>query len=160
MPHTPTPRIAQPALAAIAHAEAERALELQQRQVAELRQRTGPLVAAAALSGTFSLGALGTSARGPLVVLATAAMCVTLLCGVYVLYPHRLVFVLDHERAIAAANTTEPRIAAVHLLLTRSIWDLFVRNAYVIARMERCFAVATVVLAIQIGLWFIAIAVR
>ncbi len=74
-------------LAELTYEQAQKALEQQERQVTELRQRTGTLLAAAALTASFfGAAALGRDGVALPVVLAGMALAVTVLNGLYVLY--------------------------------------------------------------------------
>ena len=88
-----------PTLALIMYEQAQKALEYQERQVNELRQRTGTLLGAAALTASF-LGAttLKHGGAGLPVALAGLALAVIVLSGLYVLYPHELDFTPDVRR--------------------------------------------------------------
>jgi hypothetical protein len=106
-----------------------RALDQQERQVAELRARTGTLLAAAALSATFLGGtAVDRAGISALSVPAIAALGTTVLLCLRVLAPHRMGFALKvrdlYEVLIADAD--DQRL--VHLRLARRLDRLTAAN--------------------------------
>ena len=104
--------------------QAQKALEQQERQVNELRQRTGTLLGAAALTASFFGAAeLGRDGVGIPVVLAGIALAVTMLSGLYVLYPHELKFASDARRLYDRLAPDRDDPERLHLRLAFGLRD-------------------------------------
>lgn len=146
-------------LAQLTYEQAQKALEQQERQVNELRQRTGTILAAAALTASF-FGAAALHRDGLVapVVLAAIALAVTVLSGLYVLYPHELNFSIDARWLYddLAVDEGDPERMLVRLAF--GLRDTRARNGGMVDRLARCLAVAAVALVAQIACWTWALA--
>jgi hypothetical protein len=142
------------ALATLTYDQAQKALDQQERQVVELRQRAGTLLGVAALTASL-LGAtaLGRDGLGIPVVLAGIALAVTVLSGLYVLYPHKLEFASDARRLYDDLAPDRDDPDRLHLQLAFGARDTRVRNGRRVDRLTRFLAVATGALVIQIACW-------
>lgn len=148
-----------PLLAELTYEQAQKALEPQERQVTELRQRTGTLLAAAALTASFfGAAALGRDGVGIPVVLAGIALAVTVLSGLYVLYPHELKFASDARRLYDDLASDKDDPERLHLRLAFGLRDARERNGQRVDQLVRCLAVSAVALVIQIACWTWALA--
>jgi hypothetical protein len=139
-----------PSLDEIIYEQAQKALEQQERQVNELRQRTGTLLAAAALTASFfGAAAVGHDGIVAPVVLAAVALVVTVLSGLYVLYPHRLEFSADARRLYddLARDREHPESLLVRVAF--GFRDTRERNGRVVDR---------IALVVQIAFWTWALA--
>jgi hypothetical protein len=148
-----------PTLAQIVCDQAQKALEQQERQVNELRQRTGTLLAAAALTASFfGAAALGRDGVAAPVVLAAIALAVAVLSGLYVLYPHELEFSVDARGLYddLVGDQDEPERLLVRLAF--GLRDTRERNGRVVDRLARCLAIAAIALVMQIVFWTWALA--
>lgn len=143
-----------PSLAQIVYEQAQKALEQQERQVNELRQRTGTLLAAAALSASFfGAAAVGRDGVAVPVVLAGTALAITVLSGLYVLYPHELEFSIDARRLYDDLALDERDPERFLLRLAFGLRDTRERNSPSVDRLARCLAIAAVALVGQIAFW-------
>jgi hypothetical protein len=148
-----------PSLAEIVYEQAQKALEQQERQVDELRQRTGTLLAAAALTASFfGAAALGGDGIVAPVILAAVALAVTVLSGLYVLYPHELEFSADARRLYDDLVVDQDKPDRVLLRLAFGIRDTRERNGRVVDRLALCLAIAAIALVVQIVFWTWALA--
>jgi cytochrome c-type biogenesis protein CcmH/NrfG len=146
-------------LAELTYEQAHKALEQQERQVNELRQRTGTLLAAAALTASFfGAAALGRDGVGIPVVLAGVALAVTVLSGLYVLYPHELKFASDARRLYDDLASDKDDSERLHLRLAFGLRDTRERNGLRVDQLVRCLAVSAVALVIQVACWTWALA--
>jgi cytochrome c-type biogenesis protein CcmH/NrfG len=143
-----------PSLAQLTYEQAQKALEQQERQVNELRQRTGTLLAAAALTASF-FGAAAPGHDGLVapVVLAGIALAVTVLSGLYVLYPHELEFSVDARRLYDHLSPDQNDPERILLRLAFGLRDTRERNGQAADRLARCLAIAAVALVAQIACW-------
>ena len=149
-----------PTLALIMYEQAQKALEYQERQVNELRQRTGTLLGAAALTASF-LGAttLKHGGAGLPVALAGLALAVIVLSGLYVLYPHELDFTPDVRRVydrLAPARHDPDRML---ISLAFGLRAIRARNGEVVDRLTRALTAAVSALVVYIVCWTWALAV-
>jgi len=148
-----------PSLAQIIYEQAQKALEQQERQVNELRQRTGTLLAAAALTASFfGAAALGRDGVVAPVVLAGVALAVTVLSGLYVLYPHELEFSVDARRLYDDLEGDQDDPDRLLIRLGFGLRDSRERNGMVVDRLARCLAIAAIALVVQIAFWTWALA--
>jgi cytochrome c-type biogenesis protein CcmH/NrfG len=148
-----------PRLAQLVYDQAQKALEQQERQVYELRQRTGTLLAAAALIASFfGTAAVGRDGGTVPVVLAGVALVITVLSGLYVLYPHQLDFALDARRLYDHLVADEHNSDEVFLSLAFGLRDQRAFNGRTVDRIGRCVAIAAVALGLQIACWTSALA--
>ena len=146
-------------LAELTYDQAQKALDQQERQVNELRQRTGTLLGAAALTASFfGAAALGRDGVALPVVLAGIALAVTVLSGLYVLYPHKLQFSSDARRLYdhLAPDRGDPE--RLHLRLAFGLRDAREQNGQRVDQLLRCVAIAAGALVIQIACWTWALA--
>ncbi len=148
-----------PSLAEIIYEQAQKALEQQERQVNELRQRTGTLLAAAALTASFfGAATLGRDGVAAPVVLAGVALVVTVLSGLYVLYPHELEFSVDARRLYDYLLPDQGDPEGLLLSLAFGLRDTRERNGHAVDLLARCLAVAALALVVQIACWTWALA--
>jgi hypothetical protein len=140
-------------LAELTYEQAQKALEQQERQVNELRQRMGTLLGAAALIASFfGAAALGRDGTSLHVVLAGIALAVTVLSGLFVLYPHRMQFAADARRLYdALQDETDPERR--HLLVAFGLRDTRARNGRRVDWLAGGVATGAVALVIQISCW-------
>ncbi len=142
------------ALATLTYDQAQKALDQQERQVIELRQRAGTLLGATALTASlFGAAALGRDAVGVPAVLAGIALAVTVLSGLFVLYTHKLEFSSDARRLYDDLAPDRDDPDRLHLRLAFGARDTRVRNGRRVDQLTRCLAVATGALVIQIACW-------
>jgi hypothetical protein len=143
----------------IIYEQAQRALEQQERQVNELRQRTGTLLAAAALTASFfGAAAVGHDGIVAPVILAAVALAVTVLSGLYVLYPHRLEFSADARRLYDHLAGDQEHPDSLLIRVAFGLRDTRERNGGVVDRLAGCLAVAAIALVLQIAFWTWALA--
>jgi cytochrome c-type biogenesis protein CcmH/NrfG len=146
--------VSPPSLAQLAYEQAQKALEQQERQVTELRQRTGTLLAAAALTASFfGAAALGRDGVVLPVVLAGMALAVTVLSGLYVLYPHEMEFATDARRLYDALLPDRSDPQRLHLRLAFGLRDTRTENGRRVEWLARCLAMAAIALIVQIACW-------
>lgn len=151
--------VSTPTLAQLTCEQAQKSLEQQERQVTELRQRTGTLLAAAALTASFfGAATLERDALAMPVVLAGVALAVTVLSGLYVLYSHRLEFAIDARRLYDALEADGDDPDRLHLRLAFGLRDTRQRNGERVDSLARCLALAAVALVAQIACWTWALA--
>lgn len=145
-------------LAALTYEQAQKALEQQERQVNELRQRMGTLLGAAALTASFfGSAALGRDGAGLPVVLAGIALGITVLSGLFVLYPHRMQFAADARRLYdALRDETDPE--QLHLLLAFGLRDTRTKNGRRVDWLAGGTAIGAIALVVQIACWGWALA--
>lgn len=143
------------ALAELSYQAALRLLDLQERSLAELRQRTATLLAASSLTASFLGGqAVSRSVHvGVLHLLAIVALGISVGFALYVLWPKpRIVFGLSAPLmflslgAVALDEELRRRLA---------YWleDLHVANNELLDLMNACFAGAVIALVLQFVLW-------
>ncbi|HYM55001.1 MAG TPA: hypothetical protein VES97_06540 [Solirubrobacteraceae bacterium] len=148
-----------PILAQLTYEQAQKALEQQERQVDELRQRTGTLLAAAALTASFfGAAALGHDGLAAPVVFAGIALAATVLSGLYVLYPHELEFSVDARRLYDDLAPDQNDPDRLLLRLAFGLRDTRERNGGAVDWLARCLALAAVALIVQIACWTWALA--
>lgn len=146
-------------LAQLLYDQAQKALEQQERQVNELRQRMGTLLAAAALIASFfGTAALGHDGVTAPVVLAGMMLAVTVLSGLYVLFPHELVFAGDARRLYDTLKSDRGDSDRLHMRLAFGLRDTRERNGRRVDWLSRCLALAAVALGVQIACWAWALA--
>lgn len=148
-----------PSLAQLTYEQAQKALEQQERQVNELRQRTGTLLGAAALTASFfGAAALGRDGVAAPVVLAGIALVITVLSGLYVLYPHELTFASDARRLYDDLAPDKDDPDRLHLRLAFGLRDAREQNGQRVDSLAGCLAIAAIALVIQIACWTWALA--
>lgn len=148
-----------PSLAQLAYEQAQKALEQQERQVDELRQRTGTLLGAAALTASFfGTAALGRDGVVAPIILAGVALVVTVLSGLFVLYPHEMVFATDARRLYDALKPDQDDPERLHLRLAFGLRDTRERNGRRLDWLARCLALSSIALVVQIACWTWALA--
>lgn len=145
-------------LAQLTYEQAQKALEQQERQVNELRQRMGTLLGAAALTASFfGSAALGRNGTSLPVVLAGIALGVTVLSGLFVLYPHRMQFAADARRLYdALQDVTDPE--RLHILIAFGLRDTRTQNGRRVDWLAGGVAIGAVALVVQIASWGWALA--
>lgn len=146
-------------LAELTYEQAQKALEQQERQVNELRQRMGTLLGAAALTASFfGSAALGRDGTSLPVVLAGIALAVTVLSGLFVLYPHRMEFSTDARRRYEVLEA-ERDPERLHLLIAFGLRDARTQNGRRVDWLARGLALAAIALVTQIACWTWALAI-
>jgi hypothetical protein len=142
------------------YSTATRALDQQERQVTELRARTGTLLAAAALSASF-LGATAVDRDGISIVAALAILALAGVVGLtlYVLVPHAFGFALDVRELHQALFDDAADLRLVHLRVAYLPHDIRADNEARVDRLFRSFRIAAVALAVEIALWMMALVV-
>ena len=132
------------------HAEALRALDQQERAVSELRQRTGTLIAASSLAGSvFAAVAIDSSGLASWSIAALVALCASLLAGLFILMPHRLIFVLDPKQLYDQLWEDREDLPSAHARLADVLWRARNRNFGRVQSLHAAFALAVVALAIE-----------
>jgi hypothetical protein len=134
------------------------ALAEQERALAGLRARAGTVLAAASIAGSF----LGTETRhGVLDVFGLLAMVAFILCAgtsVWVLLPHKLVFVHRGERLLDEADRSTPGdVVKGYRAAVRWIEPHLRVNSSEIARLSDRMAASCLLLAAELVLWTISI---
>jgi hypothetical protein len=143
------------------HATAVRSLEAQERRVTEIRNRTGPVLAVAALSASvFGARALERVPLSGWVVLALAILALVLAANLFVAYPHDVAFALDVRVLHAELQADSENRELVQLRLAYALRDMRQENEPVVDRLYKVFAAGLVLLVLDILLWGIALVVR
>jgi len=151
--------VSTPTLAELTYEQAQKALEQQERQVNELRQRMGTLLGAAALTASFfGAAALGRNGVGIPVALAGVSLTITVLSGLYVLYPHPMEFATDARRLYDALAPDRDDPERLRLRLAFGLRDTREQNGHRVDWLARCVAIAAIALVIQIACWTWALA--
>src|ERR1044072_596795 len=149
--------VSTPTLALLVYEQAQKALEQQERQGNELRQRTGTCLAAAAVTASFfGSAAIGTDPAPALVAGTASALAITVSCGVFVLYPHRLDFALDAQW-LYRATRDDPEETLLRIAF--ALRDARKTNARVVERLARGLAISSLALAAQLLCWTLSFAV-
>ena len=148
-----------PTLEELLYETASRSLQQQERQVAELRARTGTLLAAAALSASF-LGATAVDRDGlsALVALAIVALAASVGLCLYVLVPHRMVFALDVRELHEALFPDVDDDRLIHARLAYELHDIRADNQPMVDQLFARFRGAALILAAEVLLWITALA--
>lgn len=134
------------------------ALAEQERVVAALRARSGTILAAASIAGSF----LGTKARqGSLDGWAIAALIMFVLClssSVWVLLPHQFVFAVRGETLLAETDHLGVQDVA-QAYRAAGIWmePHLDRNRMKLSKLSGWFTASCVLLAAQIVLWTLSL---
>lgn len=134
------------------------ALAEQERAVAALRARSGTILAAASIAGSF----LGTKAsHGSLDGWAIAALITFVLClasAVWVLLPHQFVFAVRGETLLAETDHLGVQEVA-QAYRAAGIWiePHLDRNRDKLSRMSGWFTVSCVLLATEVVLWTLSL---
>jgi hypothetical protein len=139
------------------HAAALRALDEQERHVAELRSRAGTLLAA--LSASF-LGATAVEHAGfttAVVVSILALAWMTALC-LLVMAPVRMSFAVDVPTLDDALQGEMDDERVINLKMAYWLHGIWSENELVVRRLNARFSHAALVLAVDVGLWMLALA--
>jgi hypothetical protein len=146
-------------LAELIYEQAQKALEQQERQVNELRQRMGTLLGAAALTASFfGTAALGRDGASLPVILAGVALAVTVLSSLFALYPYKMEFATDARRLYDALQS-EQDPERLHLLLAFGLRDVRTKNGRRVDWLARSLSIAALGLVTQIACWTWALAI-
>jgi hypothetical protein len=135
------------------------ALAEQERVVGALRTRSGTILAAASIAGSF----LGTKvSHGSLDSWAIAALITFVLClasSVLVLLPHEFVFAVRGETLLAVSDLLEVEEVA-QAYRAAGLWmePHLDRNRIKLARMSAWFTASCILLAAEVVLWTISLA--
>ncbi len=144
--------------ARLAHEASVTALEQQRHDVAELRARTGILIAATSLGASF-LGARALSGRPEVVptVTALAALVTALVFGTLVLLPQPHLSFSVRGSVLYADLADTGSVVDQHLVLAARLDASWMENQKLVRRLNRWFQVAAVALVIQIFGWTFAV---
>jgi hypothetical protein len=151
-----------PSLEELSYDVAVRALAQQERLLDDLRARTGTLLTAAALIGSF-LGAQAIRRHGlsMWVVLAFVAFALTIILSVYVLLPKAgLIFALDAPQVYEALYDVHADQAEVHRRLAYWVQTFRLENQGAIVRMTRAFGAAAGTLLVELALLGLGLALH
>jgi hypothetical protein len=141
--------------------QSQRALDRQERTVAELRARTGTLVAAAALVGGLLAGTMPRhGAAHNWSVAGLVCLALTLLCALVILLPKRLVFVLDFPKLYGELWEDRDDLPSAHRRLAEVLWRARKRNFWRVEAMHWLFALAALALGAAVALGGVAAAVN
>jgi hypothetical protein len=148
-------------LAELSYAAALRALDLQERSLGELRQRTGTLLAASSLTASF-LGAQTiqhTEALGVLEGVALVGLLGSIGAATYVLLPKRsFVFSVNAITQFEALFEVGDDDEEVQRRLIYWLEGLWSRNQDTMEALSRYFLVAAIALVVQLVFWTWALA--
>ena len=144
--------------ARLAYEASLRALDQQQRNLEEIRSRTGALLVVASLGASF-LGARAFDRHASLIVtwLALAALVLTLLIGVRVLSLGEQVVVSVSGSVLDAGLRFAHDCADQHRQVANWLDAAWMWNERSIQRLNASFRVMAGALAIQIVLWTVAL---
>jgi hypothetical protein len=140
---------------------ARQSLDQQGQQVADLRSRAGTLIAGAALSNSV-FAALAIDREGGLggwEIAALVLLGLVLACGLLILMPHRLVFVLDIDELYANLWTDRKDLPLVYRRLADVVWRSRRRNFRRVQFLHFTLAAGIVLLGADLTIWGIALAV-
>lgn len=137
---------------------AVRALEEQERHVADLRSRTGTLVAAAAVAATLLADAVfaGPHPAGAAEWLPTgvglAGLVTAFAASVFLLRSHDMAFSVDAAVLLQEAEDVGAvdDIDEVFMALTYELSDINAQNRRTVVRLDRAFAVALTGLVFEV----------
>jgi uncharacterized protein HemX len=141
-------------LAELSYETAVRALDLQERALGEMRQRTGTLLAASSLTASF-LGAQTiqrTSSLGVLGGLALIALAASIGLAVYVLLPKQG-FTFSHNAVVAYKNLYDQDDEEVRRRLIYWLGELWDHNEQKLEHLNRYYFGAAVMLVLQLVFW-------
>lgn len=144
--------------ALLAYEASLRALDQQQRDLVEMRSRTGILIATASLSASF-LGtwALDRDASVVWTIIALTGLVLTLIAGTVVLAPRKGLAFSVAGSAIHAELSALEDLTQQHLALVAWLEDLWTRNTVAADAMNVWFQLAAGALIAQILAWAVAI---
>lgn len=149
-----------PTLEELLYEMAVRSLDQQERHVAELRARTGTLLAAAALAATFLGGtAIDRAGVSPLVVPAIATLVLAVVLCMRILAPHPMAFSLNVRalHGLLALDCDDLRL--VHLRLAYRLDRVIADNQWSVDRLSASFRAASAALAAELAFWIAALTV-
>src|SRR5829696_365343 len=140
---------------------ARAALAQQGEQVADLRSRAGTLIAGAALSNSVfaALAIDPKTGLGGWEIAALVLLGLVLVCGLVILLPHRLVFVLDVDELYANLWGDRDDLPLVYRRLTDVLWRSRRLNFRRVQALHGTFALGIVLLGADLATWGIALAV-
>lgn len=122
--------------------------------MAELRARTGALLAAAALTATFLGGqALEDPGFGVTTITALAVLGSTLGCCLWVLLPRELVFEVDARSLHEESREDRDEVGVFLLRCAFRLADARQGNQLMLDRLSRVFAFGVVALVAQVLAW-------
>jgi hypothetical protein len=135
-------------------------LAAQERAVATLRTCAGTVLAAASVAGSFLGAGIRQGALGLIGILAIVSFAFCCACAIWVLLPRELTFVLRGDALIGFADRT-PAADPGEAYRAASSWieELVVVNRAKIALLDECLTASCALLAIEVGLWTIAVTV-
>jgi hypothetical protein len=140
---------------------ARQSLDQQGRQVADLRSRAGTLVAGAALSNSVfaALAIDRETGLGGWEIVALVLLGLVLVCGMLILLPHRLVFVLDIDELYTNLWGDRDDLPLVYRRLADVLWRSRRRNFKRVQLLHVTLAAGIVLLGADLTAWGIALAV-
>jgi hypothetical protein len=142
----------------LAYESSLRALDKQEQLLAELRARTGLLLAASSLAASFLGRPALESAQPVLLAAALAAFGVSVGASIYVLLPRRdLVFSVAGPALFESLFEFEDAMNEVHRRLTYDLHRFWTSNDAVVARLARVYWIAGVALAVEVILLLISV---
>ena len=134
------------------------ALAHQAEQVADLRRRAGTLIAASTLTNSvFAAVALNHGGFTPIAIVALAGLALVLACGLFVLSPHRLIFIFDFDDLTRLLWKDRNDMPTVHRRLGDIHWRMRHKNLPRVNLLHRVFAAGTILLGVDVALWGAAI---
>jgi hypothetical protein len=140
---------------------ARAALAQQGDQVADLRSRAGTLIAGAALSNSVFAALVidPNTGLGEWEIAALALLTLVLVCGLLILLPHRLVFVLDVDELYVNLWADRDDMPLVYRRLADVLWRSRRRNFKRVQVLHGVFAVGILLLGADLTAWGVALAV-
>jgi len=144
-------------LSRVAYEIAVRALADQEGELRHIRDRTGSLMAAAALtSGFLGSAALNQKHVGVLGLAAIAAFAVSMAAGIYVTFPKRgFIFSLNAKSALEALEDVEHDTPEIHRRLAVWLEGYWTANAAKLAKLNPWLFAAGLGLGAEVVLWVI-----
>jgi hypothetical protein len=135
------------------------ALGEQERALSALRARSGTVIAAASISGSFLGTKVSHDTLDTWAVLALIAFALCLATGIWVLLPHKLVFAFRGEALLATSDLRGVDDMA-EAYRAAGIWveRYLATNAEEIASLSDWFAVSCISLAAEVILWTVSLA--
>jgi hypothetical protein len=145
-------------LSLIAHEEAGRALDKQERVVEELRSRTGVLLAVSSLAVSFLGRSELEQSNDAVVIAALAAFAVSIGACIYVLLPKStLFFALSGPAVFEELFEFRENPAEIHRRLAYDMHRFWEANDRVLQRLFVAFRIAAVALIIEIAVLLAAV---
>ena len=147
-------------LTELSYDAAIRSLDLQERNVEQLRARTGTLLAASSLTASF-LGAqaIQRDGIGTLSALALIALACSIMLCIYVLLPKRnFIFDIEPSRMYESLLDVAPEESELRRRLVYWLDSFWQANQDMINVLGRYYVAAAVALLLQLAFWSWALA--